>query len=168
MTNLACLQCGAKIHPVREAASSEFAAVRALVVEGLAQRWGRYEASFNPDLESFESTYGSATVLVATFDGRIVGCGILVRDTEQIARFVRMSVSAGLQRKGVGSAILEALLERAANLGCKEVVLETTASWVSAVAFYRRHGFVETMEQDGDQHFHLILNRSEVPGESSG
>ncbi len=136
---------------------SDFAEVRALVVEGLAQRWRQYEPSFNPDLESFAASYGSALVLVAKSEGRIVGCGILIHETEHIARVVRMSVSVKLQRKGIGSTILKALLERAPSMGYKEVVLETTASWVSAIAFYKRHGFLATVEQNGDQYFRFLL-----------
>jgi putative acetyltransferase len=145
---------------VREAEPGEFAAVRALVVEGLTQRWSRYEASCNPDLESFESSNGRALVLVAKFQGRIVGCGVLVRESEHAARVVRMSVSIGLQRKGIGGTILKALLGRAVDLGYKEVVLETTATWGSAVAFYKRHGFLATVEHNGDQHFRYVLTET--------
>jgi hypothetical protein len=53
--------------------------------------------------------------------------------------------------------ILNALLERAARDGYKEVILETSVGWVSAVAFYERNGFVATVEQDGEQYFRLVL-----------
>jgi ribosomal protein S18 acetylase RimI-like enzyme len=71
-----------------------------------------------------------------------------------------MSVSVEFQRRGIGGIILQALLAHAASNRYKEVVLETTASWVSAVAFYKRHGFRTTVTQNGDQHFRLVLDES--------
>jgi ribosomal protein S18 acetylase RimI-like enzyme len=68
-----------------------------------------------------------------------------------------MSVSGEFQRKGIGSTILKVLVKRAARDGYREVVLETTASWASAVAFYERNGFVARVEQDGDQYFRIAL-----------
>ena len=105
----------------------DLAAVRALIVAGLTQRWGDYRHSMNPDLEAFERTYSGASVIVATRDGEVVGCGILVAEAPGVARIVRMSVAADLQRTGIGGNVLRALLERAVSLGYSEVVLETSA-----------------------------------------
>ena len=135
----------------------QYAAVRALIVDGLMQRWGAYESSFNPDLEAFGSVYGSALVLVAMIDAQVVGCGILVREGPDVARIVRMSVTSAHQRNGIGSKVLGVLLEQAASRGYKEVVLETSAAWSSAVAFYASRGFERMDEKDGDQHFRLLL-----------
>lgn len=137
----------------------DLAAVRALIIAGLTQRWGEYRGSMNPDLEAFERTYSLASVIVATRDCEVVGCGILVDDAPGVARIVRMSVAADLQRTGIGGNVLRALLERAVQLGYSEVVLETSADWHSAVRFYTRHGFTPTGQRDGDQHFRFDLAR---------
>ena len=137
----------------------DLAAVRALIIAGLTQRWGDYRRAANPDLEAFERSYATASVIVATRDGEVVGCGILVAEAPGIARIVRMSVAAGLQRTGIGGGVLRALLERAVRLGYAEVVLETSADWQSAVSFYTRHGFTPTEQRDGDQHFRFDLAR---------
>lgn len=142
---------------VEVAKPDAFVAVRALIVENLTKRWQRYEPSFNPDLEHFHEFFGSSLVIVARVSERIVGCGVLVRESETIGRIVRMSVASELQRRGVGTMILRALLEHASMAGYKEIVLETTAAWESAVAFYQRRGFLPTKMQDGDQHFRLVL-----------
>jgi GNAT superfamily N-acetyltransferase len=137
----------------------DFAAARALIIAGLTQRWGDYRHSMNPDLEAFECTYSRASVIVATRDCEVVGCGILVDDAPGVARIVRMSVAADLQGTGIGGNVLRALLERAVQLGYSEVVLETSADWHSAVRFYARHGFTPTEQRDGDQHFRFDLAR---------
>jgi GNAT superfamily N-acetyltransferase len=141
------------------ARESDLATVRALIIAGLTQRWGDYRHSANPDLEAFERTYANASVIVATRDAEVVGCGILITEAPGIARIVRMSVAADLQRTGIGGKVLRALLERAVRLGCSEVVLETSADWHSAVSFYTRHGFAPTEQRDGDQHFRFDLAR---------
>jgi ribosomal protein S18 acetylase RimI-like enzyme len=60
---------------------------------------------------------------------------------------------AAVGRTGVASRILTLLLEHARNSGVQEVVLETTSTWDSAIAFYTKHGFAKTHEQNGDTHF---------------
>ena len=76
-----------------------------------------------------------------------------------MARIVRMSVVNMQQRTGIGGEVLRALLEHAVQLGYSQVVLETSAHWHSAVAFYTRHGFTPTEQRDGDQHFRFDLER---------
>ncbi len=134
----------------------DLAAVRALIIAGLTQRWGSYVDSMNPDLESFERTYASASIVVA-IEGEIVGCGVLIAETPGIGRIVRMSVASDRQRTGIGGRVLRGLLDRAVALGYSQIVLETSADWDSAVAFYKRHGFVPTEQRDGDQHFRFDL-----------
>jgi GNAT superfamily N-acetyltransferase len=130
--------------------------VRALIVDGLAQRWGEYDASRNPDLEAFAEHYGESFVVAARdAGGRIVGCGILVAEAPGVARIVRMSVADAWRRHGVGGRVLGALLAHARGRGDRTVVLETTQRWDSAVAFYRKHGFVETHRTAGDVHFRI-------------
>ncbi len=143
---------------VLSALPSEYATVKALIVQGLTQRWGQYDASFNPDLEDFTKSYQQAVVVIAKIDRLIVGCGILVKETEAVGRIVRMTVYADHPRAGVGSKILIALLNAARAAGYKEVALETTATWLSAVAFYTARGFVPTRMANGDQHFRLRVD----------
>jgi GNAT superfamily N-acetyltransferase len=137
------------------ARANELTAVRALIIAGLTQRWGNYLHSANPDLEAFECTYANASIIAARREDEIVGCGILIDEAPQVARIVVNT----LQRTGIGGAMLRALLERAVQLGYSRVVLETSAHWHSAVAFYTRHGFTPTEQRDGDQHFHFDLER---------
>ena len=153
---------------VEQAKPNDLSKVRALIVRGLTQRWGQYEPSFNPDLETFGDFYADALVLVArTQDDQIIGCGILIQETENTGRIVRMSVMAERQRTGIGTSILKSLLERANALGYKDVVLETTAAWESANSFYTQQGFVPTREIDGDQHFQLVLKEGFRSNDSS-
>jgi ribosomal protein S18 acetylase RimI-like enzyme len=131
------------------------AAVRDLIVRGLAERWGGYDPGCNPDLADFAAHYKASVVLVARRGPRIVGVGILQSEGAGAGRIVRMSVARDCRRQGVGTLILEGLLQDARERGYETVVLETTASWESALEFYRSRGFVPTEIRDGDQHFAL-------------
>lgn len=74
---------------------------------------------------------------VLAFDaaGVAIGTGRLTPDR----RIGRMAVLAAWRGRGVGDALLEALLERARALGWREVSLHSQAS---ATGFYARHGFL--------------------------
>lgn len=137
---------------------SEYAAVKALIIQGLTQRWGKYDASFNPDLEQFADSYQQAVILVAKIDDLIIGCGVLLKEADTVGRIVRMTVSADHQRTGVGRKILAALLAAAEVAGNSKVLLETTSTWTSAVSFYCACGFVPAKVENGDQHFCQVIN----------
>jgi ribosomal protein S18 acetylase RimI-like enzyme len=135
--------------------SADSSTVRKLLVAGLTERWGTYNAALNPDIEAFPGSYGDAVVMVAKQAGVVVGTGTLRIINAGQAEVVRMSVAAAARRAGVGSLILSNLLRLAQEQGAHEVILETTSSWSSAVKFYTRHGFVKTHEQDGNSYFCL-------------
>jgi putative acetyltransferase len=131
--------------------------VRDLILAGLTRRWGKLDPARNPDLEDIGSAYPGGTTLVARAGGRIVGTGTLAPRSNGTAEIVRMSVAADMRRRGIGRMILAQLLERARAGGFRRLILETTATWEDAVAFYRRCGFVVTHHQAGDVYFALDL-----------
>jgi GNAT superfamily N-acetyltransferase len=132
------------------------AAARALVIDGLTERWGEFDPALNPDLKNFPAFYKGALVLAAKQGSTLIGTGVL-RHTQQVsAEIVRMSVAKGFRRRGIGSLILIALLRATREQGFKRIALETTATWESAVKFYVRHGFVPTETRNGDQYFLLV------------
>jgi ribosomal protein S18 acetylase RimI-like enzyme len=137
---------------------NELDEVRELIEDGLGRRWGNYDAAYNADLRGFAATYGAAPIVVAkTTAGAIVGYGILIDEAPGVARIVRMSVAHDRERRGIGRRVLFELIAQARRRGYREIVLETTATWQSAVAFYRRCGFAETHRADGDIHFRYPL-----------
>ena len=74
-------------------------------------------------------------VLAEDEQGRAIGTGRLLPD----AHIGRMAVLAGWRGRGVGSALLRALIAIAEERGMREVVLNAQ---LQAMEFYRRHGFV--------------------------
>jgi predicted GNAT family N-acyltransferase len=81
-------------------------------------------------------------------DGRAVGTGRLLPD----AHIGRMAVLKEWRGKGVGAAILTALMAEARRRGDVQVML---SAQTHALEFYRRHGFAaegEVYEEAGIQH----------------
>lgn len=68
-----------------------------------------------------------------------------------------MSVAADMRRQGVGRLILGQLIEHAKAGPYRQVILETTATWLQVIEFYQRCGFRITHYRDGDAYFVLDL-----------
>ena len=71
--------------------------------------------------------------------GEIVGCGALICFVEA-AWIALMGVEPGMQKRGIGDAVLSTLMEHAADLEYKTVKLDATNF---GRGLYARHGFVD-------------------------
>ena len=131
--------------------------VKELILEGLKEHWGALDESKNPDLDDIASSYASGVFLVAWRNGEIVGTGAFRPLPDGTVEVVRMSVQAGLRRRGIGRIILAELCQRAYRKGYKKAVLETTASWQEVIEFYKAFGFEVMHYADGNLHFALDL-----------
>lgn len=138
---------------VRDFVAGDQAAVRALVLAGLGERWGSIDETMNPDLDDIAAAYGTTGRTVVVEDGGvIVATGTIHRGRHGV-EIVRVSVAASARRGGVGRAVVAELLRTAAAWGVDEVVLETTSTWTSAVEFWLSCGFAYTHEADGETWF---------------
>lgn len=140
------------------------AAVRGVIIAGLAEHWGVVDPELNPDLGDIATTYADGVVLVGWWADEIVGTGILIPREGNVHEVLRMSVAAAHRRRGVATRLLAELVAAAERLGAGRVVLETTASWHEAVAFYTAFGFTFSHHADGafgpDAYFFLDLPRA--------
>ena len=103
------------------------------------------EQGVPPEIEIDEWDPRCEHALALAPDGRVVGTGRLLPD----GHIGRMAVLRDWRGRGVGGAILVALVERAAARGMRRLVLNAQTH---AVSFYARHGFTafgdEFMEAD--------------------
>lgn len=76
-------------------------------------------------------------VIARNDDGEVIGTGRLLRN----GHLGRLAVLPPWRGQGVGSALLQALLEAARGLGLKQVYLHAQ---LQALGFYARHGFKAT------------------------
>lgn len=160
-----------KGYQIRPMQITEAPETRDLILDGLAERWGRdsFDPSKNPDVNdlyaSYTGTGGITLVALDSKDGRIVGTGSLTAS----GWLVRMSVAMDARRTGLGRALVFALIDYARNEKKLESLrCETNDDWYSAIELYKSCGFQKIGQWDGEIHFALHLGADEHGGRSSG
>ena len=109
---------------IREFQPEDQEAVKALILEGLVEHWGRLDPNLNPDLDDIASMYRDAVFLVAWINDEIVGTGAIIAESDDVGQVVRMSVNKDKRRLGIGKKILARLIKEAKNIGLEKLVLE--------------------------------------------
>jgi len=101
---------------------------------------------WDDDLDEIESVYldCGGEFLVGILDGEVIAMGALMRISPRKAGLTRMRVRPGLQGRGYGQAVLDALHRRAAELGYSTLRLDTTVQQRSAQRLYLKNGYTET------------------------
>jgi amino-acid N-acetyltransferase len=91
--------------------------------------------------------------IVAEKDGVLVGCGALHILWEDLAEVRTVAVVEGLQKQGIGHQILEAIIERAREVGVEKIFCLTFQT-----EFFGRHGFevIEGTPVDADVYAELL------------
>lgn len=98
------------------------------------------EQNVPPEIEIDGRDPDCAHVVAETAAGEAIGTGRLMPD----GRIGRMAVLAAWRGKGVGAAMLDALMDEARRRGFREAHLHSQSH---AKAFYARHGFVVEGEE---------------------
>ena len=100
---------------------------------------------WDDDLDEIESVYldQDGEFLVGVVDGEIVAMGALMRISSERAELKRMRVRPGLQGRGYGQAMLDALHRRASELGYSTMRLDTTIQQRAAQYLYLKNGYSE-------------------------
>jgi GNAT superfamily N-acetyltransferase len=100
---------------------------------------------WDDDLDEIESVYldQGGEFLVGLLDREIVAMGALMRISPEKAELKRMRVRPGLQGRGYGQAMLDALHRRASELGYTTLRLDTTIQQRAAQRLYLKNGYSE-------------------------
>ncbi len=106
------------------------------------QRYPEEGANFF-GLDPSEVVPGQGSFLVATVDGRAVGCGAFRRLDTKVAEIKRMYVEPEYRGRGIARAVLARLEAEARALGISRLVLETGDRQPEALALFRSVGFVD-------------------------
>jgi len=101
---------------------------------------------------------GDITSLLAVRDGKVVGCGTLVRDPLSWSPHVgeiRMVVSADVRGKGVGRALSQETFALALGAGLEKLSVQATVDQRAAIALFESLGFkAEALLRDHVQDVH--------------
>lgn len=119
---------------VRPARTGDVPAIRALVDTYAPERrlLSKPTVTLYEDVQEF---------VVAELDDRVVGCAALHVLWADLAEVRTVAVDPAYQGRGIGSRMLQALLDRAADLGVARVFCLTFET-----AFFARHGFAEARD----------------------
>jgi ribosomal-protein-alanine N-acetyltransferase len=97
------------------------------------------------ELKTYMRRRGSFTlVAVEGQAGEAGGFIVAEADGRGTGHVITIDVTAATRRSGVGSLLLRAAEERLRAAGCSAVELETAVDNVSALSFYKRHGYSVT------------------------
>jgi GNAT superfamily N-acetyltransferase len=92
--------------------------------------------------------------LVATLNGRFVGCGALKFNGDGPTEVKRMWVSPDVRGFGIGRRLLEALEHHARANGTRVLHLETNRVLVEAIGLYRSAGYQEIEAFNNERYAH--------------
>jgi GNAT superfamily N-acetyltransferase len=140
---------------VRPALPSEYTALGELTASTYL-REGLTEEGYAATLRDVAGRAASSAVLVALYDGRLVGGitavtqgGPYAEGTDPGTAVIRMLATDPAARGlGVGQALVEAAIDLAREHDCLAVRLSTQPMMTAAHRLYERLGFVRTPEDD--------------------
>ncbi len=96
-------------------------------------------------------------LILAEFDREKVGCAALRKIGENVAEVKRMYVKPEYRRKGIGRALLQAIINEAEKIGYSKIQLDTPHFATAAQTLYHTFGFQQTSpypESDIPEHLH--------------
>jgi ribosomal-protein-alanine N-acetyltransferase len=121
-------------------------AIRDFKTEDFETLWQMDQECFPPgiaysrqDLKLYMRRRGSFTLIAVGEDGKIAG--FLVGHDGLTGHIITIDVSASARRAGAGSLLLQAAEDRLRAAGSRAVGLETAVDNISALSFYKRHGY---------------------------
>ena len=97
-----------------------------------------YHPSFYINLHNF----WPEGFIVATFKEQIVGFVLATISESKTARILMLAVYPYYQRRGMGSNLMEAILNQCVQRNIKMIKLEVRTHNHQAIQFYRKYGFV--------------------------
>ncbi len=85
------------------------------------------------------------SIFFAEVDGKIVGTGALLRESNKLYEIANMAVTPQYQGRHIGKALLKKAIDKAVQAGAKQVYLITSTKLKTSVEMYRTFGFRETL-----------------------
>lgn len=143
------------IHPMHLAATDttvqilDFEPQHAYMFRALNEEWiTRYFVMEEADHKSLGNPQGyiidkGGYILMASYQGEIVGTCALVNDGDGVYELAKMAVTPKAQGLQIGKQLGEAAIQKARSVGARMVYLVSNRRLETALNLYRRLGFVE-------------------------
>jgi GNAT superfamily N-acetyltransferase len=134
---------------VRKAGPGDVAEIRAVAAAAYAPYVARIGRPPAPMAADYAAAVGRGEVWVAVGDGAIEGLLVLVPAPDHLL-LENVAVRPAAQGTGIGARLLALADDEARRLGLAEIRLYTNAAMTENLAYYPRHGYVETHRGEGD------------------
>jgi ribosomal protein S18 acetylase RimI-like enzyme len=121
----------------------------------------------NPELANRfyeELVYGNRIIFVYSEDNEFLGEGALVFDTGDADYSIpgkrvylsRLIVKSNHRNQGIGTALLNTLIEKARQLGFHEITVGVDKHNTRACYLYEKHGFDKVIFDGADEHGEFV------------
>ena len=103
----------------------------------------QYHQDFEEEIENLPDRYEppEGSILLAKYQGQLAGCVALGKLSDSICEMKRLLIKEEYQRKGIGRALCEAVIEQAKKTGYSNMRLATALE--PPKALYKSLGFKE-------------------------
>ncbi|KQX15612.1 GNAT family N-acetyltransferase [Flavobacterium sp. Root420] len=102
------------------------------------------------------------TILKYTENDKIIGSVLLVEKEHQLYLGM-LTVSPELQNSGIGKKLLAEAENHAKSLGLSSIIMTVISVREELIAWYKRHGYVDTGEREAFPESGIHITVSEVP-----
>lgn len=139
---------------IRQFVDSDQEAVWNLHIAWLQQTGSYVEnTAYDSDLENIAQNYinNAWTFLVATHHDKVIGMGAVRKIDASTAEIKRMRVDLDYQGNGIGSQILDKLIEVTQELLYQKLILDTSVNQIAAQKLYESRWFVEYKREVVDE-----------------
>ena len=102
------------------------------------------------------------TILKYTENDKIIGSVLLVEKEHQLYLGM-LTVSPELQNSGIGKKLLAEAENHAKSLGLSSIIMTVISVREELIAWYKRHGYVDTGEREAFPESGIHVTVSEVP-----
>lgn len=102
------------------------------------------------------------TILKFTEDDKIIG-SVLLAEKEQQLYLGMLTVSPELQNSGIGKKMLAEAENHAKKLGLSSIIMTVISVREELIAWYKRHGYIDTGKREAFPESHIHVTVSEEP-----
>ncbi|EJL62093.1 GNAT family N-acetyltransferase [Flavobacterium sp. CF136] len=102
------------------------------------------------------------TILKFTENDKIIGSVLLVEKEQQLYLGM-LTVSPELQNSGIGKKMLAEAENHAKTLGLSSIIMTVISVREELIAWYKRHGYVDTGKREAFPESHIHVTVSEEP-----
>jgi putative acetyltransferase len=120
-------------------------------------------AGLDHDVADWQTEYdGAAGVMLIVIDpaGRVVGTAAVRRLAPDVTELKRMWLRPDHRGRGVAAGLMDRVLEEARALGGRVLRLDSEARLEAAVRLYRRYGFQEIADYNGNPRADVWMERA--------